>query len=85
MLRYRNVFFTTVHSRMPKFRNSEPYYGKRYKRNGLGKNKISKPAGMNRPPLIPLGKREYRELMLKCQYKEKNQEVKEIEGKRTER
>jgi hypothetical protein len=49
------------------------------------KTKYQTPADMNRPPLIPLRKREYRELMLKCQYKEKNQEVKEIEGKRTER
>jgi hypothetical protein len=43
------------------------------------KTKYQTPEGMNRSPLIPLRKREYRELMLKCQYQGKNQEVKEIE------
>ena len=43
------------------------------------KTKHQKPEGMNRAPLIPPGKREYRELMLMCQYQRKNQEVKEIE------
>jgi uncharacterized membrane protein YraQ (UPF0718 family) len=31
--RYSNVFYTTVHSFMPHFRNSEHYYEKRYKTN----------------------------------------------------
>ena len=38
MLRSPNVFFynrTTVYAAIPQFRNSEPYYGKRYNSNML--------------------------------------------------
>jgi hypothetical protein len=53
---------------MPKFRNSEPYYGNGIKEMDWVKTKHQQPEGMNRPPLIPPGEREYRELMLMCQY-----------------
>jgi hypothetical protein len=43
------------------------------------KTKYQTPEGMNRPSLILFRKREYKELMLKCQYQERNQEVKKIE------
>jgi hypothetical protein len=42
------------------------------------KTKYQTPEGMNRSPLIPLKNREYRGLMLKCQYQVIFRKVKEI-------